>query len=192
MRQLFIMIILGLLLAACGGSDGNNDLPTTIAPVAESTTEETTQPEESQPAEATATPTRAGRATLPPSWTPEPSETPLPPTATNTAIPTLEIIDAPPACNGFGPNTLETDETIQLGNSARVAWRPVEGARLYRIVVIDPQGNTILEELTDQTSYTISPNVFLAAVRYGWEVRPLDNVGIQMCPGRGGLLNVRP
>ncbi len=202
MRQMMkaaLILILTVLLAACGGNgDGDDTVPTLIqlngGDVVEEdpTSVEASAEGEEAPPMATETQRPFERPTLPPSWTPEPTNTPLPTRVPNTPVPTLEILNPPQECGLFGPDTLESDETIRLGESPLAAWRPIDSARLYRLVVLDSAGNQVYDVLTDRTVHRIPADTFVSAVRYGWEVMPLDNVGIQICPSRGARLNVRP
>jgi hypothetical protein len=178
-----------LLLAACGQSEPERELPTLIP--LEMNDESDQEPTPTPPA-ATATPRT--RPTLPPSWTPtpQPTATPGPPTATpGLPIPQAQIDTILEACSVFGPDLVNSDERISVGDSPTVAWTSVEGATLYRLYVFDEAGNQLHLWIGAETSYTIPADVITREIRYGWEVHPLDADGIQMCYGRGGLINAR-
>ncbi len=199
-----ISLIFVVVLAACGeDSPPQQALPTAIVIPGEPSQEPNT--DDPTPTQEIDSPTRqpGSRPTLPPTWTPEPSNTPIPPS--ETPIPDLNAISVEPAptipsgCTGFGADTLESQEEITLGQTARIAWRSVDGAGAYWIVIYDASNDNvdmeflpvIFEDFISNTAYTIPAEVFRAPVRYGWEVRPLDAVGIQMCQGRGEMIIVR-
>ena len=86
----------------------------------------------------------------------------------------------------------ETDEQIQLGETATVSWQNIPDAQLYWVVVSDENGFQVHEGYTAENNYTIPDGSFVSAIRYGWEVRPLNDVGEQMCRGVGNRIIVRP
>jgi hypothetical protein len=187
---LIAVLCVALFLAACGQSEPERELPTLI-PLDEAT-EGTIQQLTPTPPAATATPRT--RPTLPPSWTPTPQSSPTPQPSTATPappIPEAQIDAISEACSVFGPDVANSDDRITVGESPTVAWTPVEGATLYRLYVFDEAGNQLHLWIGAETAYTISADILTREIRYGWEVQPLDAAGIQMCHGRGGLINAR-
>lgn len=188
-KNLAILVLMLLLLAACG-DEQENSLPTAAQLVEEEPTP-TREIAETVEIAPTATARPRERPTLPPTWT----ATPLPdtptPTITATPLPTIEIDNPPEECGPFGPDTSVTDEEFTLGESPTIGWRSVETAGSYWVVIFDPNRSVIHERFTEELSYIIPWEVFAAPVRYGWEVRPLDVEGIQMCDARGGRLIAR-
>lgn len=134
------------------------------------------------------------RPTLPPTWTPEPTRTLIPAGGASTAEPENagEPAFAPatinPACGTFGPNRAETDTEFRMGNSPRIAWTMVDGAALYRVVIINEGGLEVHNVLVEDTFLDVNPDVFAQAGAYGWDVVPLNGFGEQMCIGRGDML----
>lgn len=187
-----LLLTLVMVLAAC--ASGSEEPAATEAPPAEATPEveaETATPEPTP----TLTPTFV-RPTLQPTWTPTPMNTPtlLPEevAATEASAPTVPppaTID--PACGTFGPDRAVMDTEFLLGESPTIAWTPVEGAALYRVLIYDQNGFQVHSELVEETSVDVNPDVFTVAGPYGWDVEPLDGFGIQMCIGRGDMLLAR-
>jgi hypothetical protein len=184
---LIVILLVGVLInAACGsGSEATlSPTPAQAEVTAEAQSDFTSTPTAESP------PTFSLRApTLPASWTPTGTQTP---TETPTLTPSPEpvvVATANPACEPFRVDFEITQREINLGETLTVGWTPVEGAGLYRVFVYDItlQDLRLKEELLESNAlaYTFAQDVFPRAGRYGWEVQPLDTVGIQMCLGVG-------
>lgn len=179
MLKKVVIIIVILLLASCRSQD--TQLPTlfpSATPLAAPSL--------------TFTPTPLVRSTLPPTWTltPVPTDTPLPPT--NTPPPTVLVPTLSPACNTFGPDFNRTPREFPVGAAPTVYWIKVEGAGSYHLSLVDDNANQLVDTIVVDTSFTFDKALFKLGTRYGWEVYPLDDKGIQMCYSRGGeLLPVR-
>lgn len=190
-----ILLLLVMILAACGSSNDDETpaLPTrfegesvTTEPVDASET-----PAETQPPVATSAP--IVRPTLPPTWTPEPepTETPTqPPAPTATSFVPAPVTGNDPnqseACLNYRVDFEAVTREFRLGSSPTIAWTPVDGVGLYRVYVIDEFENQIFFDLITETSIQIPAETFSVIGTYGWSVEPLDPVGIQMCTARGG------
>lgn len=181
-----LLLLLMVFVAACQGDDpAPTNTPVPPTPVPEQPIEEATSTE---------IPTQRPlvRETLPPTWTQTPTNTPLPPTPTDTPAPTIEIASPPEACNDFGPNIENSSEEVTLGEDATIAWFTIAESPLYWVVVTNESGFQVFERYVEEGELRIPADVFATATRYGWEVRPLNDVGEQFCRGTGGLINVRP
>jgi len=204
-KLVFFAFICLFAVTACSDSGSDREIPT-IVPDAQDTTQP--QSEDPTPTQENLTPTeRPARPTLPPTWTPTlppteapPTETPVPQVDSQAAQPADEsefgFIGDAPECEGFGPDTSLTTEEFRVGESPVVAWRSVPTASVYWLLILDvvsnPENPRLMhEEYITETSFAIPADVFTQPNRYGWEVRPLDQVGVQMCQGRGGLLIAR-
>jgi hypothetical protein len=91
----------------------------------------------------------------------------------------------PESCATFGPITANSDSEFQFGESPSIEWGDVPEASLYRLFIVDDQDNIIHEKLVEDNFYLVPAEVFPSSGRYGWEVEPLDSLGIQICFGRG-------
>lgn len=204
-----ILIGAAALLGACGQQPATS-APTTVA------TEAPPTPVVSPTAVLTATP--LVRATLPPSWTPvisltpsitpsasitltpsktnTPTDTPtITPSLTFTPTPTPRLTDIAlaqqpllPACVNFGADPERTSSTFIFGDAPIVYWTPVDAAAVYQIRLVDENQTTLKTDTTTDTQYTFDVKYFEDGGIYGWDVIPLDQDGVQMCPSRGGLL----
>lgn len=150
-----------------------------------------------EPPTATAAPTDAPtaaprtRPTFPPTWTPSPdplqqppTDTPQPTVAANQPVgkPTLEV------CGPFRDDRNRYNPEFTLGTDVTVAWTPVQGAVNYRIRLTDENDTELKVDLTTETSYTFSGDLFESGMFYSWSVYPLDVLGQQMCFDAGGDL----
>lgn len=198
-KILLIFICLSLMLVACGGDgDDATDLPelptraSTLSqdqPQVEATTVEQSVDDSAVTEVVPPTATRAAQRTLPPTFTPTlaPTET-LTSTPQPTATQPEVQIDAPPeACATFGPDLALSTSEVNLGQPVTLAWTPVSGATLYRIVIIEDDGTPLFLDppYVAETSFTIPAENFTEGGRFAWDVEPLDAVGVQMCLGRG-------
>jgi hypothetical protein len=106
-------------------------------------------------------------------------------------VPQITPLDV---CSTFAVDPARTTVNFPASTEPVVAWTPVEGAEIYRVIFFapDPFGNLIEEfsGYTDQTSYTFTRDLvtFEIGELYGWEVYPIDNLERQMCISRGGQL----
>lgn len=171
------------ILAACGGGQAE-PLPTAFPTLSDQSIIESTPTPEPTPT------TSSGRPTLPPSWTPTIAPT-LTPTFTPTLPPTSGVQPVSSACGVFGPDFANSTREFNVGDSPTIAWTAVEGARLYRLILINAQQVELFTTLVEGTSYTFDPETFVVAGRYGWDVEPLDQFGIQMCIRRGDIMIAR-
>lgn len=195
MRTAGILIILALVLAACGDDattpapatdapDGPTPLPATWTPSPEGFEPSATPagealdvddaPVESGPP--------GGGSTLPPTWTPfvRPTITPLPrPIVTLEPLTPTPIEEGAPSPTPLGEHcfTLESlveeDPRIEVGQGVGIRWTPVEGISAYRVEVAHPDGGMILNAITPDTLYEIPGTTFTTAGVYGWQVTPL-------------------
>lgn len=192
-RVIGVMVIMVLALTACA-SDDEGELPTLMPDMAQ---EEEAPPTEA-PSEPDAIPTATEqprtRPTLPPTWTPTPlpsmTPTPLPPPTQDPANAgsQSEILAS---CGEFGPVSGGEEISIRVGETPEIVWRAVPEAGLYRLYIFDETGFMIHQWIGEETTYTPRADLFTTPSLYGWEVEPLDPQGIQICPGRGGLINAR-
>jgi hypothetical protein len=207
MLRLSGLILLMLLMAACGGDDEGGEVPTLIPTFdgQEAATDEVQAP--SADVTATSTP-RVVVPTLPPSWTPEPTATPTVPVTftpsltrtprTSATVTPVAPTPIPPEvvdCSNFGPDMSLSTTTYQLNAQPgpTIAWLPIPDIRYYRIRLFDQVGNEAMPDMPiveDASTYTIDPITFSSPGRYAWEVQPLDDNLIQVCPGRGEGLTV--
>jgi len=196
---LLVFVVFGVvILAACDSGD-ETVLPTlaSIDDITATSTVAPTEPPAGQPTADDPTPTREAlrqRPTLPPTWTPiPPTETPTPtptefvPTQAPTPIPEID------ACELFQADPASSDQNIRVGDAPTVSWTALadDSVRLYRITVQDEFGVVRHQRLIEETTYTIPASAFTDAIRYGWEVAPLDELGQPICLGRGGMLDAR-
>ncbi len=176
--HLRLLVIVGLLLAACDQNSPTQEIPT-LVPQDPTPTAENLESTERPP-----------RPTLPPTWTPtSPPDTPTPIETVTEAV-VEQVIDATPRpeCANFGPDMSVSEENFALGRMPTVSWTAVPNAQLYWLVLTDINGTEVHEAFIAETSYTFPADIFRGPMRYGWEVRPLDAAGIQMCIGRGATL----
>jgi len=192
-----ILLIGGVMSACTPTDDENSPLPSQEFQTLENPVVATDLPAEptadTQPVQPTAT--SQGARPLPPTWTPtfEPRIAP-----TDTLAPTLDSIGTweasspvPPAtvnpgCLTFNLDPVRTVNTIRVGESPILAWKPATGATLYRVYVFDDSGRQQLhEELLEGTTVTVNRDVFPVVGTYVWTVAPLDAFGIQMCTELG-------
>lgn len=192
MRKLWVILVMGLALTACGQS--SNDVLPTLIPTPGQVEAPT---EASAPTEApTAVPLT--RATLPPTWTPagqndlttEPVSVTEPtqqgviqsqPTNPN-VLPTLAV------CGSFAADRERSISTFDAGQTPQVFWTTVATAARYRVDVIDEFGAEIFTDYTLDTTYTFKADLFQRGKRFGWGVYPEDAFGQQMCTERGAEL----
>ncbi len=175
-RYLIIFLLACISLAACAPAQG---VQPTLPP---SPTPEIITP--------LPTATEIKRATLPPTWTPEQEVTPtaIESVATqvvNTPIPPATALEV---CTTFGEDRALNKRTFTLGQPAQVFWTPVAGAAQYSITLVDQTGASVYVDYTADTNFTFEATLFEAGKLYGWEAYPIDNIGQQMCLGRGAEL----
>lgn len=125
------------------------------------------------------------RATLPPTFTATPETPTTTPTLhtpvldlTNEALKTLATL---PACASFTPDRSRNPITFTAGEAVTVYWGAAQGAAQYRVTLFDINYVALLTEVTRETSFTFSADFFTLGAVYGWEVRPYDSLGVQMC-----------
>jgi hypothetical protein len=188
-----------IILSACGGDDNSQPaLPTQITLPELTPSQEILTNAEPQQAPSN-TPQPLQRPTLPPTFTPTLSPSATPQILTNTpqasqpnnTQPSSQLNALPESCTTFGPITANSDNEFQFGESPSIEWGDVLEASLYRLFIVDDQDNIIHEKLVEDNFYLVPAEVFSAPGRYGWEVEPLDSLGIQICFGRGASFIAR-
>lgn len=188
---LLMLICLSFALVACGGGgDDETELPALPTRAATLSQDESQTIDETFVTEVVpVTVTRPVRRTLPPTFTPTLSPTETPTIALQpTAEATQPQIQAPPeACGTFGFDPALSSVRVNFGQPVTLAWTPVAGATLYRIIIVDDQGVPLFFDppYIAETIFIISPESFTEPGRFGWEIEPLNANGIQMCLGRG-------
>ena len=179
---LFTLLIVALLLSACGGDKENSGPVDTATPTTASNGEQ------------------GGDNAFPPTWTPSPvppSATPVPTlapdaaTATRTpvAVPTQPSV--PDYCFEFDVLS-EGTMHIKQGESALIAWQPIEQYPNYEVSLWPPTGDSQIREVVQGGSYAFDGQLFSVAGVYGWEVWPLDEAGEHVCRGLSGEIIVSP
>jgi hypothetical protein len=175
-RYLIIFLLVCISLTACAQEEA---VPPTLAP---SPTQEIITP--------LPTATEIKRATLPPTWTPVQEVI-----ATATEILTTEVVNTPippptalEVCTNFGEDRALNKRTYTTGQPAQIFWTPVQGAVQYSISLVDQTGTVLYVGYTADTNFTFEATLFEAGQFYGWEAYPIDNIGQQMCLGRGAEL----
>jgi hypothetical protein len=188
------LVILALLLAACG-SQSSEALPTLIpTPGGVVATKTPVQPTEPP------TPEPLTRPTLPPTWTPESgvSGSDQSGNTSNLATPTPESLNTlPPAatevptlvvCGTFVADRNRSTSTFVTGTTPQIFWSKVETAFRYRIRLLDSTGKEVFVDFSLEPTYTFRTDLFEKGKVYGWSVYPEDSLGQQMCTERGAEL----
>ncbi|MCC6612738.1 MAG: hypothetical protein IT320_04620 [Anaerolineae bacterium] len=174
-RLIPVFALLLLAIAACAPQAAPTATPSPVPTEVPAPTEDVT------PAP---TMTAVPRPTLPPTWTPDflPTATPLVgtlrPDETNVALraqPTL------PACATFAEDREQTPRTFVAGEPLTIYWWAAQGAIRYRVTLYDAALHPLMSEVTSETQYTFSGDYFELGNFYGWEVRPFDSIGAQLC-----------
>lgn len=187
------LILLAILLAACGAPQPTAAPSETPMPPPQVATDLPEQPTSAP----TATPLE--RATLPPEWTLTPSATSLEGSASvqpqGTAVPTFDMINAVlltsptlEVCSDFTILYDQTETTFNRSNNAHVAWTPVRDALAYRITLYNEARDTVFSVIVGETFTDFGSNLFAFQQRYFWEVRPFDRNGVQLCAAIGAIL----
>lgn len=178
-----LLLLCGLFAAACAQQPEATAVPTLPAATVEPTAED---------GGLAPTPTEIVRATLPPTWTPEPLPSATPTTA---PLPTIDVTTefmmaqpTLPACAAFDIDRERSAEAFTLGTSPLVAWQAVLAAVTYRVTLYDGDFNVLHEQDVLATQHIFSADLFRYDSFYFWEVRPLDRFGVQICLPRGGRL----
>ncbi len=186
--SMFVLIIAIFLLAGCDtGRPAETATPTVTAGP-------------------TDTPVLPTREPLPPTWTPG-----MPPTITPRPSATLEDLPTqpptatmPPDCASFVADYNRIGERFVLGTAPTLYWSPATNASGYRVVLYDPQGETLWVVILDAgtTSYEFPLDLFANVTAdtlragtplvYGWEVTPVDDDLVRYCPPSGGELIPMP
>jgi hypothetical protein len=178
-----LLLLCGLFAAACAQQPEATVIPTLPPVIVEPAVED---------AHSAPTATEIIRATLPPTWTPEPLPSATPTTA---PVPTIDVTTefmmaqpTLPACAAFDIDRERSAEAFTLGTSPLVAWQAVLAAVTYRVTLYDGDFNVLQEQDVPTTQHVFSPDLFRYDDFYFWEVRPLDRFGVQICLPRGGRL----
>ncbi|MFW5691948.1 MAG: hypothetical protein ACOCX3_01210 [Chloroflexota bacterium] len=215
MRPIHILMVLlfsvvVITVTACGGDEETPVEPTRFVPTVEDTapvTPETEAGEEaasSTPDLPTATPTTIERRPLPPTWTSTPELLPTP-TLTDEASratptedqdagvvsPPVEASTEREECAAFSVDFEQSTREFMLGTAPTIAWTAVPNTGLYRVTVFNEAEEEVHTQLVETTTYTIPFDVFRLPGPYGWNVEPLDLIGVQMCTSRGDVMFAR-
>lgn len=186
-RPILLLCALALMLGACAQAQPTA-VPTNPAPLDSAPAATTTD-------SPTATPLM--RSTLPPTWTPNWTETPIVPTGTFTMTPepTVDItatylITAPTleVCANFGEDIERNSLTFPINTDPQVYWTPVEGAAIYRVTLHNAAGDVLADSFSEAPPASFDAGLFELDTNYFWEVRPFSGTGAQLCIPRGALL----
>ena len=183
-----LSLCLMLALVACdSGGDAEDTLPTRGQVDEENSDTVDDEAVDPTPTAESLESQSSGPPTLPPSWTPEPTNTLIP---QPTRFETMPPPTVRPACQEFRIDREQSSDEITLGENPILAWTQVPGAGSYRVRLFDESGVPITDDppIAVENVYTLSGEYFTMPGRYGWEVQPLDAAGIQMCTGLGDLL----
>ncbi len=190
-KMKFIAFLLVIITVAVACSPAAEETLPTLAPEALASPQ---PPAVDTPVESSSTATPAlpaatpTRFELPPTWTPTFTHTPSPtPTFTPSPEPVLPPT-LPATCDTFAVDRERSSRTFNVGTSPLVAWTEAEGTLYYRLTVYNDIGMPIFEELVTETQYALPADLFEEGRRYGWQVHPVDQAGIQMCYNRGAEL----
>lgn len=165
-------------------------LPPSWTPVQSWTPTRTLTPSITPTASITLTPSN----TFTPSQTFTASKT-FTPTATPTANATNQFLlsqPLPAVCATFGADPDKNPRQFAYSTAPTVFWTPVETAVAYQVRLYDSNRVTLLTETTTETALTFASDLFAPGQNYAWDVAPLDNDGVQLCPARGALLVPSP
>jgi hypothetical protein len=175
-----------LLLAACA-SPGTD----TAGP-------ETAMPPPSAIPSAVASVTPVLRPTLPPEWTrpPQPSATPVLPTAAPTATidergTSLFALPTEAFCAGFQVDTVRSTEEFLPRQDVRLAWYAVPGADAYKVTLTDINRVVLYETVTIDLEITVPGSYIGEEAFYLYSIRPLNPGAVQICNAAGQLLRLR-
>jgi hypothetical protein len=198
-RNIIVALLLAMaLLAACTPAT-EGALPTLI-PVDQQATTDAAQntgpsPSPTHTLPPSDTPLPLVRPTLPPTFTPSPTASVPPSPTVFIPTPTLFIPPGgqePESCSTFRIRFQESDREFAEGEAPRVSWNPVEDAELYRINLLQSDGQVLQRDTLLGTQYVFNESFFEFGNQYGWEAYPLDVTGGQMCRSIGGELIPRP
>ncbi|MDX2140452.1 MAG: hypothetical protein SF123_20380 [Chloroflexota bacterium] len=170
-RNATLLLVLTLLLAACGGQAAPTTTP--VPPTLPVPTVEL-PPEPVVPQPTVFLPT------LPPTWTPIVTPTVFAPEIdlTNAA---LLVQPTNAVCTGFLSDRAQSARFFGLGQPVVVVWTPVPTAASYRVTLFDRGARALWFDLTTDIRITIPGEFLVGDSLFGWEVRPYDAAGVQLC-----------
>lgn len=186
-RPMILLCALALLLGACAQAQPTA-APTNAAPQGAATAATVTDAP-------TATPLM--RSTLPPTWTPNWTASPVVPTGTYTMMPepTVDmtatyLITAPTleVCANFGEDIERNSLTFPINSSPQVYWTEVEGAAIYRVTLYNAAGEMLSDSFSETPPASFDAEWFELDNNYFWEARPFSGTGVQLCAPRGAVL----
>lgn len=184
--RLVALIVLALLIAACGSSGGN--------PTAESPTEAPPSPTATLAPEIppTWTPSaapdsaaesdQAGAALpRPATWTPRVPDTPTaaPTVMGPTQTPRPTRTPLPDWCNALV--AIEAPDASITGHPVNLRWAALENAERYRVELRNSSGFVLAAGIVESAEYNFPGDLFAMPGVYGWEVEPLDQDGGPLC-----------
>ncbi len=176
------MLVIGLVLAACAPEA---QVVPTLLPATEAPTEVPTDAPTAAPIE---------RPTLPPEWTaaPQATDTPIP-TITPNVLPTVSQIQAIlpteiPGCENFGVDLARTKRSYMRGDDVAVFWSMIDGAEFYKVMLLNDQAEEIFVDYVNADGYIFTADKFEPGKLYGWQVHPINPLGVQMCVTQGAEL----
>ncbi len=180
-----LVLLLALVLAACGGNDaadspsqGEAGVTPTVTPSGGQTLPPTWTP--NPEVTAAGPPAGAGQA-LPPTWTPRPSPqvmfTPRPTASPFPAAPTWTPL--PDWC--FELTTLSAPGVSYTGHPVSLIWSSLPDVPLYRVELRHPGGGLLVSQVVSANEFTFGGDQFETVGAYGWEVTPLAENGTPIC-----------
>ena len=98
----------------------------------------------------------------------------------------------PADCANFGADPIKNPRQFAYSTAPTVVWTPVETAAAYQVRLYDSNRQTLLTKTTTDTSMAFGADLFAPGENFPWEVAPLDEDGLQICPARGALLFPAP
>lgn len=209
MRRLWLVMLLPLILIACGGDD-TPPPPTetpTVTPVTPTLLPPTWTPAPEgfrptwtpSPTSDTAAAGDAfggpgGSGDYPPTWTPVSTQGVSENVGSgNTGGEGAGSFNEPPTKTPPAPTwtpqpdwcyeiqSISEDFRIRAGESVTIEWQPVPNVASFRIEIRHPGGMVVFGDITVETQFEVPGSYFNQAVAYGWQVQPLDADGEPVC-----------
>lgn len=170
-RNASLLLLLTLLVAACGGqvAPTSTPVPPTLPPP---TAELPSEPATLQPT--------VFVPTLPPTWTPVVIPTVFAPEIDLTNV-ALLALPTNTACAGFLSDRTQSAQFFIMGQPVVVVWTPVPTAARYRVTLLDRGARALWFDVTTDIRITIPGEFLVGDSLFGWEVRPYDAAGVQLC-----------
>jgi hypothetical protein len=140
---------------------------------------------------------------IPPTRTPRPSNTPIPPTVTPAISPTRSLRDGPPTpiinttfsaeCAGFAPYSTPPYKSIVKDTQVLIGWFTLPTAEYYEVWLRSPDERYVFREyvtVTDpQAVFAFTADLFKRPGAYEWEVLPMKDKD-RMCGSINGQIEV--